>query len=175
MTTPLTKPLKRELQIQGRLFVVTLSPEGIKLVLKGKRKGQELLWEDLVSGEAALAVALNASLKGIPQPGAGTKAQAPADDLGPPAANESRALSTPNESAASRESAVSSKSTASRESRGAGKSSASNESAAAGHSAVRREKAAKASNNQRNSPGKARASSRTSKAKPKRARFSRGE
>src|SRR5579884_2232842 len=67
MTTPLTKPLKRELQIQGRPFVVTLSPEGIKLLLKGKRKGQELRWEDLVSGEAALAVALNASLKGIPE------------------------------------------------------------------------------------------------------------
>ena len=61
MTTPLTKPLKRELQIQGRPFVVTLSAEGIKLTVKGKRKGQELRWEDLVSGEAALAVALNAS------------------------------------------------------------------------------------------------------------------
>jgi hypothetical protein len=68
MTTPLTKPLKRELQINGRAFVVTLSAEGIKLTLKGKRKGQELLWNDLVSGEAALAAALNASLKEIPEP-----------------------------------------------------------------------------------------------------------
>jgi hypothetical protein len=76
MTTPLTKPLKRELQIQGRPFVVTLSAEGIKLTLKGKRKGQELRWEDLVSGEAALAVALNASLKEIPERG-GTSAAAP--------------------------------------------------------------------------------------------------
>ena len=66
MTTPLTKPLKRELQIQGRPFVVTLTAEGIKLTLKGKRKGQELRWEDLVTGEAALAAALNASLKDIP-------------------------------------------------------------------------------------------------------------
>ncbi len=72
MTTPLTKPLKRELLIQGRPFVVTLSPEGIKLTLKGKRKGQELRWEDLVSGEAALAVALNASLKSMPERGATT-------------------------------------------------------------------------------------------------------
>jgi hypothetical protein len=78
MTTPLTKPLKRELQIQGRPFVVTLSPEGIKLVLKGKRKGQELRWEDLVSGEAALAVALNASLKAIPESGAEAQARASA-------------------------------------------------------------------------------------------------
>jgi len=67
MTTLLSKPLKREIVIKGRRFVVTLSPEGIKVTLKGKRKGQELRWEDLVSGEAALAVALNASLKEVPE------------------------------------------------------------------------------------------------------------
>jgi hypothetical protein len=37
------------------------------VTLKGKRKGQELRWEDFVSGDAALAVALNASLRQIPQ------------------------------------------------------------------------------------------------------------
>ena len=31
-------------------------------------EGQELRWEDLVNGDAALAVALNASLSQIPQP-----------------------------------------------------------------------------------------------------------
>ena len=67
MTTPLTKPLKRAVKIKGRPFVVTLSPEGIAVTLKGKRKGQELRWEDLVSGDAALAVALDASLSQIPQ------------------------------------------------------------------------------------------------------------
>jgi hypothetical protein len=67
MTTPLTKPLKREVKIKGRAFVITLSPEGVAVTLKGKRKGQELRWEDLVSGDAALAVALNASLGQIPQ------------------------------------------------------------------------------------------------------------
>jgi len=65
--TPLTKPLKREVIIRGRVFVVTLSPEGVVVTLKGKRKGQELRWEDFVSGDAALAVALNASLRQIPQ------------------------------------------------------------------------------------------------------------
>jgi hypothetical protein len=34
----------------------------LKLTLKGKRIGQELSWNDLVSGDAALAVALNASV-----------------------------------------------------------------------------------------------------------------
>jgi hypothetical protein len=52
--------------IKGRPFVVTLSPEGVVVTLKGKRKGQGLRWEDLVSGDAALAVALNASLRQIP-------------------------------------------------------------------------------------------------------------
>ena len=62
MTTKLEKTLKRELWIQDRPFVLAISPEGLKLTLKGRRKGQELKWVDLVSGEAALAVALNASV-----------------------------------------------------------------------------------------------------------------
>lgn len=62
MTTRLDKALKRELDIKGRAFVVTISPEGLKLTLKGHRKGFELQWESLVSGDAALSVALNASV-----------------------------------------------------------------------------------------------------------------
>jgi hypothetical protein len=62
MTTALDKTLKRELRIQDRNYIVAISPEGLKLTLKGHRKGLELRWEDLVSGEAALAVALNASV-----------------------------------------------------------------------------------------------------------------
>jgi hypothetical protein len=62
MTTHLDKILKRELAIDGRAYIAQLSPEGLKLTLKGKRNGVELKWRDLVSGDAALAVALNASL-----------------------------------------------------------------------------------------------------------------
>ena len=62
MTTRLDKTLKRELTLEGRTFILAVSPEGLKLTLKGKRKGQELRWSDLVSGDAALAAALNASL-----------------------------------------------------------------------------------------------------------------
>lgn len=43
-------------------YVLTISTEGIKLVPRGKRKGYELDWESFVSGDAALAVALNATL-----------------------------------------------------------------------------------------------------------------
>jgi len=62
MATKLEKPLRREVAIEGQPYMVTLSPEGLKLVPKGKRKGLELAWKALVSGEAALSAALNASL-----------------------------------------------------------------------------------------------------------------
>lgn len=61
--TPLDKPLRRELQIGDDNYTLTLDPEGMKLVRKGHRKGLDLRWEDLVSGDAALATALQASLK----------------------------------------------------------------------------------------------------------------
>ena len=61
----MTKPegiLRREISIDGKPFTLAISPEGLKLTPKGARKGHELRWKDLVSGDAALAVALNASL-----------------------------------------------------------------------------------------------------------------
>jgi hypothetical protein len=62
MATILEKPLKRQLRIGSDAYVVTLSPDSLKLAVKGRRKGLELSWKDLVTGEAALATALNASL-----------------------------------------------------------------------------------------------------------------
>jgi hypothetical protein len=64
----LDKPLKRAVMISGAPYVMTVSPEGIKLVLRGKRKGYELDWKSLVSGDAALAVGLNAMLAKAPAP-----------------------------------------------------------------------------------------------------------
>lgn len=61
--TKLDKPLKRELLIDAKPYVLTIEPDRFKLVLKGHRKGLEFAWHDLVNGEAALSVALNASLK----------------------------------------------------------------------------------------------------------------
>ena len=63
MTTKLDKPLKRELNVNDETYTLTIAPEGLKLVLKGRRRGYELAWKDLVSGQAALSVALNASLE----------------------------------------------------------------------------------------------------------------
>lgn len=62
MTTPLHSTLKRALTIEGREYVVTLTEANLKLTLKGKRNGVELSWAQLVNGEAALAVALHASV-----------------------------------------------------------------------------------------------------------------
>ena len=68
MTTKLDGQLRRELDILGKPYTLTLSPMGLNLAPKGRRKGYELAWVDLVSGEAALATALNASLARGPKP-----------------------------------------------------------------------------------------------------------
>lgn len=68
MTTKLDNQLKRELLVLGKPYTLVISPNGLALTPKGKRKGYELAWVDLVSGDAALAVALNASLARGPKP-----------------------------------------------------------------------------------------------------------
>ena len=65
MTTKLQNAFKRELEVNGEKYTLTVSPEGFKLVLKGKRKGIELLWNSIVNGDAALATSLNAALAGV--------------------------------------------------------------------------------------------------------------
>jgi hypothetical protein len=60
--TRLDKPLKRELLIRKQPHVLTIDPVGFKLTRKGRRKGVAITWKDLTSGDAAMAVALNASL-----------------------------------------------------------------------------------------------------------------
>src|ERR1700727_1753947 len=60
--TPLEKTLKRALRIDGRDYVVTLTPDALKITEKGHRLGLELPWADLISGETALAMALQASV-----------------------------------------------------------------------------------------------------------------
>jgi hypothetical protein len=64
MATKLDKPLKRELDLNGEPWMLTIMPEGLKLVPKGKRNGHELAWKDIVSGSAALTAGLSASVGG---------------------------------------------------------------------------------------------------------------
>jgi hypothetical protein len=62
MTTRLEAPLRREIEVRNEPYTLTITPEGFKLAPKGRRKGYELSWASIVSGEAALASALNASV-----------------------------------------------------------------------------------------------------------------
>ena len=62
MTTPLDKPIRRELSLNGALYTVTVSTDGVKIVPKGKRLGHEITWETLLSGDAELRRDLNISL-----------------------------------------------------------------------------------------------------------------
>jgi hypothetical protein len=61
--TRLDKPLRRELQFDDKAWTLTIDPDGMKLTEKGKRKGIELRWSELVSGDAGLAAALQASVR----------------------------------------------------------------------------------------------------------------
>jgi hypothetical protein len=54
MPPRLTEPIKREVQLDGQLHTVTIGPKGVHIAPKGKRKGHELSWKDLASGDAEL-------------------------------------------------------------------------------------------------------------------------
>jgi hypothetical protein len=90
LTTKLDSPLKRELILQGKLYTLTLSPTGLNLAPKGRRKGYELAWVDLVSGDAALATALNASLARGPNPEPASRKPAKAKPIAPSATRSNR-------------------------------------------------------------------------------------
>jgi hypothetical protein len=62
MATRLDKALKREIEVEGKLYTATISPGGIKVVEKGKRNGNEISWESIISGDAALTRDLRISL-----------------------------------------------------------------------------------------------------------------
>ncbi len=62
MATKLDKAIKRELELDGKLYTITIAPEGVRVVEKGKRKGQELPWRSIISGDASLAESLRISV-----------------------------------------------------------------------------------------------------------------
>jgi hypothetical protein len=62
VATRLDKPIRRELELKGKLYTVTITPEGVKITPKGGRRGHEITWEALVSGDADLHQDLRISL-----------------------------------------------------------------------------------------------------------------
>lgn len=62
MATKLDKVLKREIEIDGQSYIAAISPEGIKVTKKGFRKGNEISWRSIISGDAQLNEDLNLSV-----------------------------------------------------------------------------------------------------------------
>jgi hypothetical protein len=71
MATKLDKSIKRELELDGKLYTVIIAPDGIKVTEKGKRKGQEIPWRSIISGDASLTESLKLSVDAT-GPGAST-------------------------------------------------------------------------------------------------------
>lgn len=63
MATLLTKPIKRELEIEGVSYTITMSPDGVRIVPKGRRNGRELTWRDLLGGDAEMRRDLDSSVQ----------------------------------------------------------------------------------------------------------------
>ena len=64
MTAKLDKTIKRELELDGKLYTIAIGPEGIKVTEKGRRNGPEVSWRSIITGEAELTAGLKASVDG---------------------------------------------------------------------------------------------------------------
>ena len=47
MTTKLTEPLKREIEIDGEAYTVVLTPHGLRLSRKRFRQGRQVAWRTI--------------------------------------------------------------------------------------------------------------------------------
>jgi hypothetical protein len=63
VTTPLTKPVAREVLLDGEPYKVILAPEGIRITPKGRRKGSIVTWDSVLSMSQAQDVP-----RGVTQP-----------------------------------------------------------------------------------------------------------
>ena len=62
MATKLEKTLKREIEIDGKAYMVAISPEVVNVTQKGFRRGPELTWSAIISGEAEMIKQLKSSV-----------------------------------------------------------------------------------------------------------------
>jgi hypothetical protein len=80
MVTPLERPLRRAIEIDGKPYVATFRPDGVRVVAKGRRKGIEITWKQILDGEIQLHAQLARSLT-RPQPSdSATEAATPAGE-----------------------------------------------------------------------------------------------
>jgi hypothetical protein len=62
MTAKLDKSIKRELEIDGKVYTIAIAPEGIKITEKGRRNGPEVTWRSIINGDATLNESLKISV-----------------------------------------------------------------------------------------------------------------
>ena len=62
MTAKLDKTIKRELELDGKLYTIAIGPDGLKVTEKGRRNGRELSWRSIISGDATLSEDLKISV-----------------------------------------------------------------------------------------------------------------
>ena len=62
MTPRLDHIIKRELKLGREVYTVSRSPDGVKITPKGRRKGHEITWQALLSGDAELTQQLKMSV-----------------------------------------------------------------------------------------------------------------
>lgn len=62
MTAKLDKTIKRELELDGKLYTIAIGPDGLKVTEKGRRNGPELSWRSIISGDATLSEDLKISV-----------------------------------------------------------------------------------------------------------------
>lgn len=56
MTTKLTKPIRREIEIDGETYTLTVTPQGVRLTRKRFRSGRAISWRAVLAGENSQAV-----------------------------------------------------------------------------------------------------------------------
>ena len=62
MTAKLDKSIKRELELDGKVYTITIAPDGVKVTEKGRRNGPEVSWRQIINGDASLRANLSSSV-----------------------------------------------------------------------------------------------------------------
>ena len=71
MATKLDKTIKREIELDGNAYMVTISPDGVKLTQKGFRKGREVSWRELLGDGGETSSSGGSSAGGMSGAGGG--------------------------------------------------------------------------------------------------------
>lgn len=71
MATPLDKPIRREVSIEGNPYTLTLDGDGVTVVKKGGRKGFTVTWASLVEGDPQRQLDLLRSVEAVQRRNAG--------------------------------------------------------------------------------------------------------